>query len=183
MSILPPSRPAQKRAVTENLLRKAGLQDPPVALVGIRGYYLDTMGEPGTNDRGIYDDAILLVSRQAHIAYNANCDPSAFRPRIATLVPGVWRYRVGTHGLSKPPERRYEALVQAGPVSVSRDGVAGLDTGWFGINIHRGGRNTTSSEGCQTIHPDQWPSFIETVKQEMKRAGVKEIPYLLVNGQ
>jgi len=182
MKIVPPSRPAQKRAVTENLLRKAGLQDPLVALVGIRGYYLDTMGEPAKNDRGIYDDAILLVSREAHIAYNANCDPSAFRPGIANLKAGIWQYRLGIHGLSKPVSRQYEALVQAAAVTVSRDG-RGDETGWFGINIHRGSYNSTSSLGCQTIYPDQWQAFIATVKSEMKRAGVKVIPYLLVNGQ
>ena len=48
------------------------------------------------------------------------------------------------------------------------------------INIHRGGYNTTSSLGCQTIHPSQWEAFIALAYLEMDRAGQKTIPYLLV---
>ena len=182
MPIAPKSRPQQKRAITENLLRKAGIQEVKKAyLVGGRGYYMDTMGEPGKNDRGIYDDAIILISPEAHVTFNANTDPSAFRKGIASLKAGLWKYKIGIHGLSKPPEKRYEALVQAAPVTVVRDG-QGDDTGWFGINIHKGGYNSTSSLGCQTIFPDQWAAFLALVKQEMKRNGQKEIDYLLVNG-
>lgn len=178
--IKPNSRPQQKRAVTENLLRKAGLQDPPLALVGIRGYYLDTMGAPGKNDRGIYDDAILLISKEAYVAFNANTDPAAYRKGVANLKPGLWQYKLGIHGLSKPKDKQYEALVQAAPVTVTRD-QQGDDTGYFGINIHRGGYNSTSSLGCQTIFPDQWPAFIALVKSELKRTGLKTLPYLLVD--
>jgi hypothetical protein len=53
------------------------------------------------------------------------------------------------------------------------------DVGWFGINIHRGGVNTTSSEGCQTIPPSQWNGFITIVKEQMKWYGQKTIPYVL----
>lgn len=178
--IVPSSKPQQKRVVTENLLRKAGLQDTVLALVGIPGYYLDTMGKPGENDRGIYDDAIILISQEAHVTFNANTDPSSFRKGIATLKPGLWQYKLGIHGLSKPANRRYEALVQAAPVTVHRDS-QGDETGYFGINIHRGSYNSTSSLGCQTIFPDQWPAFIALVKSELKRTGLKTIPYLLVN--
>jgi lysozyme len=48
------------------------------------------------------------------------------------------------------------------------------------INLHKGGTRTTSSEGCQTIHPSQWPAFVALVYSEMDRAGQKTIPYLLV---
>ena len=63
-------------------------------------------------------------------------------------------------------------------MTVSRDGENG-ETGYFGINIHRGGANTTSSLGCQTIYPDQWEAFFALVKGEMKRAGQAVVPYLL----
>ncbi|MFZ1688707.1 MAG: hypothetical protein WAU70_14860 [Flavobacteriales bacterium] len=176
-TILPSSRPQQERAKTEATLQANGVVDG-FALIGVRGYYLKSMGAADKNDRGIYDDAILLLTPSAYITFNANCDPSLFRPHIATLKTGKWMYKIGIHGMSKPPSRRYKALVQAAQVVVQRDGAAD-ERGFFGINIHRGSRNSTSSLGCQTIHPDQWEAFIALVEGEMKRAGRKEIPYVL----
>lgn len=170
----------QTRQVTDRLLSeniKGTL--PAVCLLGSRGYYRDTMGRPGVNDRGYYDDAIILRTESAHVAFNANTDPSVARKHIAVLKAGVWQYRVGIHGLSKPKAQQYTALVQAGAVTVIRD-QEGPETGWFGINIHRGGYGTTSSLGCQTIFPDQWAAFIALVQSELKRAAQKTIPYVLV---
>ena len=177
--MLPPSRPQQAKSKTQALLTKARVDDA-VALVGIRGYYRDSMGVPGENDRGIYDDAIFLVSPNAYAAFNANTDPSIRRAGIAVLKPGVHRYRKGKHGLSKPGGG-YPALRPANPdesLPVTRDGQG--DSMGIAINIHRGGYNSTSSEGCQTIYPSQWESFISLVYSEMDRAGQKTIPYLLV---
>lgn len=157
-------------------------------VVGIRGYYLDTMGKPGANDRAIYDDAIFVVAPGRHFsAWNGNTDPSRHRAGIGTgaakgmasLKPGLWRaHRFGLH------KGQYRALIQiGGPVTVTRDGSPPYDdTGYFGINIHKGGYNTTSSEGCQTIHPDQWASFIATVDAQAKALGLgaATIPYALV---
>lgn len=177
-SVLAPSAaPRQSYDITRALLNGSRVMEP-VALVGIRGYYRDTMGEPGKNDRGIYDDAIFLVDHNCQLTFNANTDPSVFRPGIAVLKPGLWKYRVGIHGLSKPESQRYEALVQAGEVTVVRDR-EGEETGWFGINIHRGGESGTSSLGCQTIVPKQWEVFIASVKGALKRANQTIIPYLL----
>jgi len=64
-------------------------------------------------------------------------------------------------------------------VKVARDGQLGTDEGLFGINIHRGGENTTSSEGCQTLPPNQWDSFRALVVGELHRAGQSRFPYLL----
>jgi lysozyme len=178
-SILPPHRPLQNLAETRELLGKHVAPDA-VALLGRRGYYRRTMGDPAVNDRGIYDDAIFLVSPSTFAAFNANTDPSVFRKHVATLSPGLWWYKVGIHGLSKPKEKRYTALVQAAEVKVLRDGEPS-ETGFFGINIHRGARASTSSIGCQTIWPDQWPQFIATVQAELKRHGQKTIPYLLLS--
>ena len=177
--MLPPSRPQQAKSKTQALLTKARVDDA-VALVGIRGYYRDSMGEVGKNDRGIYDDAIFLVSPNAYATFNANTDPSIRRAGIAVLKPGVHRYRKGKHGLSKPGGG-YPALRPANPdesLPVTRDGQG--DSMGIAINIHRGGYNSTSSEGCQTIYPSQWESFISLVYSEMDRAGQKTIPYLLV---
>lgn len=175
--IVPPAPPELPVELARRLLGEANVLEG-VALIGRRGYYRDTMGTVGENDRGIYDDAIALLTPTAYVTFNANCDPSIKRQGVANLKAGVWRYKVGTHNLSKEKKFQYTALVQAAPVTVLRDN-QGDDTGYFGINIHRGGYNTTSSLGCQTIYPDQWDSFINLVKGEMLRHSIKTIPYLL----
>lgn len=166
------------------LLDRIGNLKPvvPVFLVGIRGYYLNTMGKPGVNDRGIYDDAIILVSPTAYLTCNANCDPSVFRRGIATLVPGVHWYRKGRHGFSKGPGKSYPAFRPDNPqerLPVTRDGQPGEHWG-IAINIHRGSRTTTSSEGCQTIHPTQWLPFQVLTYAEMDRHKQTRIPYILL---
>lgn len=176
MTYIPAAKPRLSSAELERLLSiYPQRKDFPLLIVGIRGYYLDTMGEPGVNDRGIYDDAIFIVSQNVTASFNANTDPSKIRPGVgggsskgmASLMPGFWPvYRFDLH------KGRYLALCQrAGPVTVLRDGKAEAyeDRGNFGVNIHRGGYSTTGSEGCQTIPPDQWPAFIELVQAEATR--------------
>ncbi len=179
--MIPKNRPRIERKTTEQLLRLRKVSDP-VCLVGIRGYYRDSMGAKGKNDTGLFDDAIILVSPNAHIAWNANVDPTrlGWNPKVrkpmAQLKTGVYRYKVGKHGLRTG--NPYTALVQAGPVTVHRGDKE--ETGWFGINIHAAGR-TTSSEGCQTIPRagGQWDSFIATVQSELKRNNAKTVSYVL----
>lgn len=178
MTMLPANRPQQTREETDKILRSHDITDG-FALLGVRGYFLKTMGDATKNDRGIYDDAIMLITPTTYTTFNANVDPSVFRPGIATLKPGVWRYKVGIHGLSRPKDRQYTALVQAAPVAVVRDG-GKEESGYFGINIHRGSNTMTSSLGCQTIPPPQWGAFIALVSQEIKRHGRKDIPYVLI---
>lgn len=177
--MIPSSKPKITPEAATEILRQRNVGG--VAIIGIRGYYRDTMGKTGENDRGIYDDAIILISPTAYATFNANTDPTITRKGVAVLKPGVWWYKIGIHGLSKPAARRYKALVQAAKVTVVRDG-KGEDTGMFGINIHRGARASTSSLGCQTIPPDQWPSFIGLVEGEMKRHSLKTTPYILIDG-
>jgi lysozyme len=192
--MLPPSRPRLSLSELLAMVAPLGLTpaSDPVFVVGVRGYYADTMGAPGRNDRGLYDDALFLVSPSLFAAYNGNTDPSRTRAGsgtgaakgMATLKPGLWRvHRFDKH------KGQYQALCQrAGPVTVTRDGAAGdyADTGMFGINIHRGGHGTTSSEGCQTIPPGQWDSFIASAVDQAKRYhGDKwsrtTIPYALID--
>lgn len=133
------------------------------AVVGLRGYYKKSMGNPDSNDRGIYDDAIFILTEKECIPFNANCDPSRYEKHIAKLKAGVWHvYKFDKH------RGKYLALCQrAGNVTVFRDG-ENEDTGSFGINIHTGGYNTTSSAGCQTIYPTQWEKFITTCQKLCK---------------
>lgn len=148
-----------------------------VKILGIRGYYKKTMGNPLKNDRGIYDDALFIISPDVFAAYNANTDPSVTRKGIANLKAGIWWYKPGKHKINSP--NGYPALVQADKVTVIRDEV-GEDTGWFGINIHRGSYNYTSSIGCQTIYPNQWDSFKTTVYDQLNRYNQKKVPYILI---
>lgn len=180
-NMLPEARPEMTRDRAISLAFIGGLNtahSDPFFLLGRRGYYADSMGVPGENDIGIYDDAIMLVTPTAYVTFNANTDPSRQYPGIAKLARGVWRYKVGIHGLSKPRHLQYRALVQAGPVTVHRHGQED-DRGWFGINIHRGGYGTTSSLGCQTIPPGQWRAFISLVESELLRHNRETIPYVL----
>jgi lysozyme len=151
-----------------------------VALLGIRGYYEKTMGDPTKNDRGIYDDAIFIISADHFSAFNANTDPSKFRKGIATLKPGTHYFRKGKHGISKPgggyPALRPATVGEKLPVT--RDGEG--DSMGIAINIHKGGYKTTSSEGCQTIYPDQWAEFIKTVYAQMDKYGQDKIGYVLM---
>lgn len=171
---MPSSKPVLALQDAVKIAQAAGVDlSKEVCLIGMRGFF-----NPGSNQRKIYDDAIFILSDNCFIGYNANSDAGAFRKRIANLKEGVWLYRLGIHGLSKPKILRYEALVQAGQVTVIRDEV-GADTGFFGINIHRGGNNSVSSIGCQTIPPKQWDSFISTVRTQLKLHDQKVIKYIL----
>jgi lysozyme len=158
----------------------------PVCLINVRGYYLNSMGEKGKNDRGIYDDAFFWISTNGMMSFNGNSDPSRYRKGkgkgaekgMAELICGVWLYQTGVHNGSSP----HPAFRQAERVTVKRDGLEQdyLDTGWFGINIHRGGVNGTSSLGCQTVPTAQWPAFKELGYSELKRNGQKVFPYILI---
>lgn len=176
---VPGSRPQLDANAVRELLQNAGVDVRYPALLGQRGYYRDSLGKPGVNDWNLYDDAIFYCSPTAFSSFNANTDPSRSYPKVAVLEPGLWRYRLGIHGITRPATKRYKALVQGEAVSVRRVDVDEPDKGWFGINIHRGSYGSTSSEGCQTVHPDQWESFIGLVDGDMKRHNVLMIPYLL----
>jgi len=175
--IVPPSRPMNSRQWARSLAIESGWPGyEPIVLLGVRGYYRDSMGEKGENDRGIYDDALFVMSPNVYAGFNANTDPSYAREGIATLATGVWRYKKGLHRI------QYRALRQAAPVEVRRDG-GKVELGWFGINIHKGSYTSTSSLGCQTVFPDQWDAFRSLVYSEMDRVSVDTITYVLTEAQ
>lgn len=195
MSIIPGNRPRLSASALLKMIEpyKVDLEKHKVIVVGIRGYYKNTMGVINQNDRAIYDDAIFIYSKDAMIAYNANTDPSFYRKGIGTgtrkgmaSLKGnaiYYAHRLGMH------KGNYLALVQrAGEVTVIRDGINGdyEDKGYFGINIHEGGLLTTSSEGCQTIPRGQYQGFITNVKEMLQRyypttSKTEIVPYILIN--
>lgn len=180
MSLLPAATPRASLTRVSQAIAAAGITEA-VSLLGVRGYYRDTMGVPGRNDRAIYDDAFFIVGPETFAAFNGNTDPGAWRTGIADLKPGTWRYKPGQHGITfNRPGYPYPAFVQAAPVTVARDG-QGDETGWFGINIHRGSHTSVSSLGCQTVPPAQWPAFQELLTTVLKRAGQKSFPYRLID--
>lgn len=191
-SSLPPAKP---RLSSEVLLQRVAPFNidrtaHPLILAGIRGYYRDSLGAVGVNDRGIYDDAIFIHTPSVMASFNGNTDASQYRKGwgfgsekgMASLKAGCWY----AHGFGK--HKGYEAVIQRhAEVTVIRDGKNGNyeDTGWFGINIHRGGMVGTGSEGCQTIHPTQWPGFMALVTSEAQRIHGETwraavIPYVLL---
>lgn len=182
--MVPKSKPKLTTEALYKMLEQLNIdrKKHPMVIVGIRGYYKDSMGRPGVNDKGIYDDAIFIDTPHVSASFNGNCDPSTTRPGMANLKAGVYlAHNFGKH------RGKYLALVQRkGEVTVLRDGKKGTFTGYFGINIHNGGWNSTGSEGCQTVHPSQWGSFIKLAASEAKRLFNQDwdkvtIPYILID--
>ncbi|WP_294392669.1 hypothetical protein [uncultured Sphingomonas sp.] len=191
--IVPNMRPRLSYSALMTRLEPLGLSadSDPLFAVGMRGYYKASMGAPGANDRGIYDDAIFLVSHGFFGAYNGNTDPSGRRVGTGFAVKGrgMARLQPGLHRVHRLDlhNGKYLALCQrGGPLTVMRDGNPDYPhTGMFGINIHRGSANATSSLGCQTIHPTQWDGFIASAVDQAKRChGARwnkvDIPYALL---
>lgn len=177
-----------------------------VIVLGIRGNLAQNK-----NQRGIYDDALFIVTPEIFKGYNANTDPSVTRPGVAVLQPGVYDYIKGLHGihhldLSKSADVQimktlmetkkdipliagriipYWALRQASDVTIKRDGNSQAETdspsNRFWIDIHRGGYSTTSSLGCQTIYPDLWNDFRDTIFSEMEKNNEPLIHYVLID--
>lgn len=199
--VLPLERPRLSRGEVVQMIEHFPIDtiQYPLLVIGLRGYYASSMGNNPGNERGIYDDAIVLYAPKSEgfsemfKTFNGNTDPSMVRRGFGTggakgmaqLQAGVWySYRFDMHNSRVAP---HPAICQrAGPVSVTRDGDPPYsDTGMFGINIHRGGYYKTSSEGCQTLHPSQWDEFIGSA-QDAGRALFKEqwksrvLPYVLI---
>jgi len=189
--LVPTSKPQAKLAdlhqILEDVAPKLKSTDK-VILVGWRAYYRDTVGRKGKNDYGVYDDALFWVSPDSFSAWNANMDPSrtGFNPGVgkkyARLQDGVWRFVKWKH------KGQYWAFGQGGnPVTVDRvndDGSAAYsEKGCYGINIHRGGDNTTSSWGCQTLPPEQWEAFKAIGYALLDQYGQKDFPYVVVTNK
>ncbi len=197
----PATRPKESLSDFLARVRAAGipLPDPSkeVFVGAVRGYYRDTLGQPGQNDVGMYDDAIFIscppmgkVPRWT--SFNANTDPSRYGwnpgawKYMARLKPGAWWMQPRFHARSRPSG--HPAFGQEyNPVTVERirqDGtVAETETGCFGIDLHKGGDNGTSSEGCQTIPPEQWPGFYAFLGARLMAHKQARFRYILVENK
>ena len=193
---IPTSRPRAKRsqvmAAAIEMWHKyrPGVEMPPMFVVAVRGYYRDTMGKPGVNDTGMYDDAFFIINGGLMTAWNGNTDPSryGFNPNadgyMARLRCGVWTFVRLKHHFSRPDG--YMAFGQGdNDVRIDRielDGdIHNSVSGCFGINLHKGGYNGTSSEGCLTVPAEQWDDFNEELAGIIKPLGNK-FALVLVDG-
>lgn len=165
----------------QQYLKKATIKpEAAVIVLAIRGYYLNSQGIQGENDRGIYDDAIILIGPNFFQPFNGNTDPRKHEKGIAMLLPGWHEFKQGWHGYGKPSG--HQAFRTANPdevLPVLRDGMKGIQKGMT-INIHSGGFTNTNSAGCQTIHAGQWKEFKDAAYRLMNAEGQKRLPYLLV---
>jgi len=169
------------------------LKEHPLRLIAIRGYFKNESDDiEDTIKTDIYNDAIFVYGPSVCAVYRANTDSSVKRRKTPTpfgvpkLEPGL--YMAHKFEIYRGKKDKYPALCQKlGPVSVIRDGESVIQSGYFGIDIHKGALGTTSTEGCQTIHPAQWDSFYHLAKDQAVRLfGGKwkkqVIPYILIEG-
>lgn len=185
---IPPSKPQVILKNIERLMARKGydslIKQGEIYCVAVRGYYLNTLGAPNENDLNMYDDMVCWFAPNGLSAYNFNTDPTRFGWNknagryMAQLAPGMYRFVMRKH------KGKYDAFGQGdNPVTVyrrdSRGRVVSVEEGLFGINIHSGGDNTTSSEGCQTVPPSQWLPFKEIGYSLLRGAGQKTFRYAL----
>lgn len=152
------------------------LESQKVALLVIRQTY------EGKAKTGIWDDRFYWIDLQSMAEYEGNADPSKYKKNVATLKPGVWRYKKGNHG--SKAYGSYPAYRQAAPVKVLRwqpDGTFEEHDLKSSINIHHGSRETssTSSLGCLTIRYTNWPAFKAQGDLMIKKAEVSDFPVLV----
>ena len=158
---------------------------PKLLIIGVRGYFANSMGKPGQNDFNIWDDAILVYADGDLIrTFNANTDPSKRRAGKAMLDPGVYQFYRGVH---KQRIRAFRAYPEGVRWPCTRQNATGK---WAKslcqlINIHDGGLSDTWSEGCQTIpnfRPDyQFNAFRDLVYSLMDKYRLKTVTYLLLD--
>jgi hypothetical protein len=85
--MLPSSTPKATLADIDKILKpyRKALEGESLIVVGVPGYYSKMGATPG-NDRGVYDDAMFIVSPTHFSAWNANVDPSLRWPRGFTAT-------------------------------------------------------------------------------------------------
>jgi hypothetical protein len=198
---MPPlGKPKITDAQTDLLARHFfGDNEPAVVVIGVRGYFKDTLGKKGANDWNLYDDAFLVRAQGDLLAtFNANVDPSRQRANQAQLVPGLYHFYRGQH---KGRIRAFRAYPEGVKLRCKRQQADGWEYDAYCqyINIHDGGLNDTWSLGCQTapgakaasVWGNQFAEFRDLVYRLMDQHAcpvgalnsqpVKLLTYLLVD--
>tara|TARA_B100000131_G_scaffold266136_1_gene263941 strand:+ start:3516 stop:4133 length:618 start_codon:yes stop_codon:yes gene_type:complete len=140
-----------------------------------------------------FDDIILVIYRDSYKrwivdSYQVTTDPGLYwlkKPMrvegCAILVPNQYRgaYKIDKHG------GKYDALCQRGAeLTIWRDNdrdskhdmKGELHSGWYGINIHKAGKDSSIvnkwSAGCQVFkNSSDFSQFMDTMRQAEKRFG------------
>lgn len=171
-------------------------KDYDVNIVGIR---TSNTGKKVTN---VFDDFLTISFRidgvWQYFIWNATTEPGKkgmlegkAKGGVARLVPGQYR---GVWEIDKH-QGKYEALCQRkGDVNVYRDANKDLvfdetktETGMFGINIHKAGRDSTWvenwSEGCQVFkRVKDFDQFMQICKMAAKIHG-NHFSYTLIESK
>ena len=151
-----------------------------------------------------FDDYLVLIyktqNREVRRLYSITTEPGYYymvkqllnKKGTAILVPGQYRgcWQIGKH------KGKYKALVQVKPVKVYRDANKDkvynmnpktIDTGVFGINIHRSKEFGSSdkidrwSAGCQVFKiAEEFKSFMKICEEQSKLYG-NSFTYTLIN--
>lgn len=171
-----------------------------------KGYDVNIIGvrnnAPSVADKvtNVFDDHITVSYKDENgvkqfFCWKATVDPGkkgvqhfGNKKGVARLVPGQYRsvYAIDRHG------GKYTALCQRlRPVTVYRDAdrdlafdESKLDTGMFGINIHKSGRDSTWvenwSEGCQVFKRSMdFDEFMKII-QKARRIWGNSFSYTLI---
>lgn len=150
----------------------------PTFCLAIRGYYLNSQGKPGENDRGIYDDAFVLVGPNYFKTFNGNTDPRKYSYGIGTLLPGFYDFKQGPHPFKKPNYPAFRTAAANQVLPGTRDQQIGIKD-LLGVNFHRGGTYNVNSIACQTVQEQQWPEF-KADAYRLTDKTKKILPFLLV---
>lgn len=148
-----------------------------------------------------FDDVLIVIyyldNKIYKKLYNITTDPGItyLKKPLATngcaiLVPGQYKssWTIGLH------KGKYKALVQCKPVKVYRDNnkddimdfnPVTIDTGMFGINIHKAGENSTIinnwSAGCQVFQRTcDFNNFMYYCDQQTKNGFGNKFTYTLL---
>lgn len=176
------------------VLTANGVDQTRVAVLAVRGYYLDSMGAPRRNDRRIYDDAHFIIWPDGLARYRGNTDPNGYRKGHGTgRNKGMAMLKTGIHLYGPGKHKGRLAFTQCEPFTVVRDGDPPYEhLGWHGINWHSGGSRSTSSLGCQTNQPQDFADLRPLLYRLLDRClnpkrtnahgeHVRCFPYILIN--